>query len=1821
LVGNYVETGDTNHDRKVYRRVDTIPGFENINVLLYYWDTRDGEEYSGWWFGNSIGGSEVWSRCDSSAMWPPQSGWTIPWDGEIDEGVVVKVDKPAPQDEATEETTAAQDGPNPSMDEWMSRVDTAIQEINTMEPAVYNSLAEVVENLAEGTLAKVKGDKAGERDAVPKCRKILTAQATSLETLRLNLATAAKGSVHAPAKAKASLQKCTHRWTAMRAALREHIDFIKKGIVIEGEDGEGLDDNECARVLDDALPGASEKVDAADDEVDNVASAAAPLQLERVATSEEEPMPEQSAKATLADTERLAVSAQHAVAAAREDVARHLIKCAAFPNEARESAMVEFLAMQDRLKNLQARLNVFVGARASYNKRLEMRQQIQDLGMKVVSLEIDVEKVTMMTAAATSTSSEVLKNLENAVNSAQQLATQFHKALEAQRKAAPELFEAELSKLQERAEAAQDKLDGARKTTKELQVKHAAESMVQEVTDKVVKAEEMTDAAEAAESSPLEEVVEKLGAAREAAAESHSFITRKLVEVGRFPPQSSGSLKEDVEQLAKRLEESRDKLQKLRGRVMERKSNELLVQANDILKELQAMVAAAQPFTTAAVEALGETGEALLREAEVEEKVRSAVSRMDELQITFDSTRTKLEEKSTEIKKLASSASVGVELGRLELASSTSTDELVKLHALSKRTEERFLAKKGLHKFFERLKALEGDLDRLVAGSPTVSMEAADNRLGAIARFLEAKLPNATEAVKEELQAVGIRVKAAEKKMDAVKLTAKEKEQRDLCQDYAKECEAAVAQAESIVDGPIEEVEAKLQKARSLKAARAAEVQEFLPVVQEEAKKTFEDITKRLGVCTTAFVTRKQKASQESFELCDKITDDLAVRLAKYTDDSWKELPPAEAFAVTMGTGDLESSAEEELGKCQATLASLEPLLADGKAESNITSVISELKTTFTATKAKLQELADSWTEREHKFVASRLVQETDDVAEAMRKGVDLATEVVAPLLSEEAETQEELLLSSFADRLALGSIERSKQLRGNSAGALSQSESAEEIVKALESDDSEKAQDKLASWLQELSVKLGTLDCCVSIARSAEIAERLSDNGVVSTTSLSPLVGQRYVCIKSYPSSCSQTAAFTFPFSETSVEIGEGLILLEPLEQGAEKGLFALQRKQKALEPVQKGSNSLLIPLEYVARIESIACHSQLESLEAYALGLQARCREALAQLNFNIDTLAAASSGPLPEARQKLLQRHSSISAELLRADSLASRCKAARAALERKRKVEIEKVQVEQSLAIAAVSLQNATQLLVATEQEVGDAVSATQLPAEATDAQSSAASLTLAELQEKNGALESAWRTLGQSKEAVDSCKVTLEKLKVACTKEDLEEPLGKLAALSQRQSEVQRRLSAANAAFKSGSEKARKSLAHRARDELRAACRLSDKFSDPLSVFEELKAAGGDNLTESGEHLSKAGFTAFVKGVKEDVTLNDEQITLLFEEFGADGLSNMAFCKVLQEYSVCTQASDMTTEMDPSVEESKLVRRIEKGELLEVLDGPIADAGPGGLVRVLARAVKDSAIGWVTMKEGSSPATLKPREKPFLRCTAEGAPVLEAMDPNAAKIAELMQDETLELVEGPRPLKAFAQVQAQVTAAKDDSTGWVLISDEAGKALTVQTKELYVCRLSIGLTDVRDIKICKNIRKLDIGEKLEPLDFEESDETTNDVNMKRILVRALKDGVEGWVTTTGTQGSVFVSLGETHYKAEQELKLRSGEALSSAVKRVIEVGEELVSKDEPKQLKPKVRLAIKTRSLAEPKKVGWVIFGTEEATVRPFKENTAMARSV
>mmetsp|Transcript_15152 Transcript_15152/g.48444 ORF Transcript_15152/g.48444 Transcript_15152/m.48444 type:complete len:419 (+) Transcript_15152:122-1378(+) len=140
LLGEYVPLG-LNHGRKAFCRRPDPRAPEEGSIWLYYWDARDGRDYSGWWLGRRIGGRERYGRAEQHEASPPLKGWRVPPDGtERQDLAFVPQGKP-------EEVAMTEDG----------RLAAATATVEAAEAAAYGALEASLSALGSGTNADQAG--------------------------------------------------------------------------------------------------------------------------------------------------------------------------------------------------------------------------------------------------------------------------------------------------------------------------------------------------------------------------------------------------------------------------------------------------------------------------------------------------------------------------------------------------------------------------------------------------------------------------------------------------------------------------------------------------------------------------------------------------------------------------------------------------------------------------------------------------------------------------------------------------------------------------------------------------------------------------------------------------------------------------------------------------------------------------------------------------------------------------------------------------------------------------------------------------------------------------------------------------------------------------------------------------------------------------------------------------------------------------------------------------------------------------------------------------------------------------------------------------------------------------------------------------------------------------------------------------------------------------------------------------------------------------------------------------------------------------------
>jgi len=99
-----------NHGRPYYQKDEK---FNDLDVLLYFWDDRDGSDFSGWWFGPKVGGDQVWAYQPGEDPTPPETGWKVPYDGPVDKNftVTAKKEKAKKEGKEAKEGKGGKEGP------------------------------------------------------------------------------------------------------------------------------------------------------------------------------------------------------------------------------------------------------------------------------------------------------------------------------------------------------------------------------------------------------------------------------------------------------------------------------------------------------------------------------------------------------------------------------------------------------------------------------------------------------------------------------------------------------------------------------------------------------------------------------------------------------------------------------------------------------------------------------------------------------------------------------------------------------------------------------------------------------------------------------------------------------------------------------------------------------------------------------------------------------------------------------------------------------------------------------------------------------------------------------------------------------------------------------------------------------------------------------------------------------------------------------------------------------------------------------------------------------------------------------------------------------------------------------------------------------------------------------------------------------------------------------------------------------------------------------------------------------------------------------
>jgi hypothetical protein len=152
-----------------------------------------------------------------------------------------------------------------------------------------------------------------------------------------------------------------------------------------------------------------------------------------------------------------------------------------------------------------------------------------------------------------------------------------------------------------------------------------------------------------------------------------------------------------------------------------------------------------------------------------------------------------------------------------------------------------------------------------------------------------------------------------------------------------------------------------------------------------------------------------------------------------------------------------------------------------------------------------------------------------------------------------------------------------------------------------------------------------------------------------------------------------------------------------------------------------------------------------------------------------------------------------------------------------------------------------------------------------------------------------------------------------------------------------------------------------------------------------------------------------------------------------------------------------------------------------------------------------------------------------------------------------------------------------------------------------------------------MTDISDFESCNMVRRIDADEALELLP---DSAFTPEEGGQRKKFRACRDGKEGWVTTEGSQGTIYVKPAPKHYICNQAAPLHSGLGAESAVVRVLMPGEAFAAFEEPKEVAGgEKQTAYLAKSTSGDGDQGWVFCGETSPSVLSWTTSYKVLKAV
>lgn len=1905
LVGEYVESGK-NHGRKTFKRKPQPDDEDDTTVFLYFWDQRDGADFGGWWFGESVGGAQVWSRCEKTDQDPPTTGWRVPWDGKVQPDLVLEPKKaqpmapttPAPAKAKAKAADAARPAGAAKAAEASKVVDlsaqvdaadaSAVETDERVERATDRIMvAEIEANQAlESARAMMEGEVS--EDSLKIVEELLQAQQTAMLDQQKKVAADIMEARRSAPKTVVALNGLTARVRTVQQSLAQQVRqakqlFVKKKQEAEeqkqrarAEEQQMKNEQRDAKLLELALPDAMEVVTTAEDMLDMVVTTASPLSMD---TSDKI---NESALATIKDTEKAVAKASESIKTARIKLAQKITAAKQFAPEAKKVALTEYTALQEKVNDAQKKLAPFMRIRKDHEEKLGAKKVMNEVANKLGAVEVEVEKVTML-LTGTQASEEDIKAAEVALPPVATSLQGALRLLEQRLQNAQGALKEDLVQMQERGKESKTKLDAFKAQLKEQLERLQAEALLKQGQEKTQAAEEalaQTTDAEApflkgVEVLPGVEASQAIAACKDAAKAADakvyaakSFIKSKIVEVKRLPEQSRATVTDELAQLATRVEAAAQKLTTFKRETAQRETSLLLQEVAQKVSDAEAKVQkTAELSLPLQAEKLEEVSVDKLKEASAQtlEAEKGAA-------IAFADARKMLmaKQKDDQVKDAPGYAA---ELAKLEARLTAAQKELSKLRKVAVQGEKLWKSQQILQEKEEQMKQVEADVekaellttpigDERPSNESILEMDAAVGKvqqtLTDVVKSLEVAQQSAQGSLKAQLVALLARTKSSQAKLDEMKAMTREQSERVKMELIVKEAKAKVdkvdASFEQVAEAeapylkgmeilPVDEankavadslaaaqaVQQVIAEARTFISSKSLEVKTLLEAVAkagmeelEALKKRNEEALEKLSQFKKETAGRKKVALHQealskvaAVEEAVKRTVEAAAPLASSND----EVSPDAATAIVEKLGAAEQEATQKLDEARqfVNLRQRDRTCPMDPQE------LAQLKDRLNTVQVDLAKAKSAASEHEQRFVSKLLLQEASDLLEGLEADLEKCTEAAAPLVVEGGRSfivasMTRLIVESLGEHCQRQQITREDlfaQIAGTAPApkAAAEAKPAEAEAKAPEGGAAEAGEAKagaadgkapaaeaaeangpkapeasepteikateaeFVAFLEKVPELCSRHDLAFSAEQRAAIFELIDTDrdGAITKADFLELFRERYICIQQI----SLTDSFDIAESKTldKVQVDD---VVEAL--GEPKMLEPLGVMRVQVKSVKDGTSGWATTqgnhgTTYFRPFTAYAAFVQ--DLDKTVAATAAKAQKASSFVNTKANDLRDVREGPLLQAKMELMKIRPKINVLRTKLDQLGKKVEEGKRAHSKReeferRKQEEKKERKAASLILKAVAekVEKAQELLQKLEEAAAPLTSVAEAELASVGAPLTASANTEAAAKEMAAALAEA-----------RECLATHEGKMAKASKGPWFEAKQELAKLQGQLDAAEGKASAAAEGAQAACEALTTAKLGQVSAALRSAVKARETSAEAL--FAEVAGEGKEQISEASlcSHLDKL----------PDLGLTSEQKLLIFRKVGAgSSISRRAFCELVDRYLRCVKSVAITSEFE--IKSSSTLRKLEVDEFAELLEGPQTDSV--GLERMRAKALSDGTVGWVTVKGNQGTPFLQDCPRPCYCCLealsmSDGFP-----SEGGAEIRGLRAGEVVELLEGPRKEVPNNAMRARCKAVSDGATGWFTVKTKQGQECAKQGKSTFTCKSSIALTNDKNIKECKVLRKLDKGEVLLVLEGPMDDEVAG---VTRIKAKAKKDDAEGWVTTKGNAGSIYVEeTGRTFVMTASTPLQEAFQTGAGAEVRTLAEGETVELLEGPTEEKSEELARARCRAVADGK-AGWI----------------------